>query len=353
VIDKAVASANERHQNQVLIKDHIELQARCSHSIQLQLIILYTCGPLIAAMASAPSQQRPSPPEKSHGSAPISNQEEAVSTVQSESSHSATQNAQEGVFAVEARLPRVLENGNSEQDLNPSFVPPSQDRSKEIEPRHCWICLQDEGEDDSDSTEWRSPCKCKLQAHEECLLEWIADLETPKRDDPDPVEIRCPQCRSKIQVARPRDYIVLAVDTVRDIVELLRVPAQISAAVGLLVSSSLVYGLNAVHLVFGTEDTRRLLMVGSIGQASSGVLRRYGSGWLLGKLFGAMIYSDPLLPSNSLVGWGPFAFALPFVAPVLILSRTRLADSISILLPLPVSQAWRSIILPLGANSER
>jgi RING-variant domain len=285
-------------------------------------------------MASAPSQQRPFPPEQSSSSAPESNQGEAAQ------SKSTIQNLREGALVAEARSPRVIENENSEQYLNPPSVLALQDpNEKEIEPRHCWICLQDEGEDVSDSTEWRSPCKCKLQAHEECLLEWIADLEAPKRDDPDPVEIRCPQCKSKIQVARPRDYIVLAVDTVRDIIELLRVPAQISAVVGCLVSSSLVYGLNAVQLVFGTEDARRLLMVGSIRQGSSGVQRRYGSEWLLDKLFGTMLYSDPLLPSNSLVGWGPFVFALPLIAPALILSRTRFADSISIFLPLSVSRA--------------
>ena len=143
-------------------------------------------------------------------------------------------------------------------------------------------------------------------------------------------------------MARPRDYIVLAVDCMRNVVEMIRVPAQISAVVGCLVSSSLVYGLNAVQVVFGTEDTIRLLRVGAIGPVGPGALQSYGGG-LLDKLFRTVLYTDPLLPSNCLVGWGPFAFVLPFVAPALILSRTRLADFTSVLIPLPVSQCQETL----------
>jgi len=45
--------------------------------------------------------------------------------------------------------------------------------------KRCWICFNDETEDDESSSEWRSPCSCSLVAHEMCLLDWIADMEAP------------------------------------------------------------------------------------------------------------------------------------------------------------------------------
>ena len=76
---------------------------------------------------------------------------------------------------MESQLPCILDQS--------TFVQNQKQTRDQVEPRRCWICLQDESEDITHTSEWRSPCKCKLQAHEECLLEWIADLETPKRDN--------------------------------------------------------------------------------------------------------------------------------------------------------------------------
>lgn len=50
-------------------------------------------------------------------------------------------------------------------------------QQEEQEPRRCWICFNDETEDDATTSEWRSPCTCSLVAHEKCLLDWIADME--------------------------------------------------------------------------------------------------------------------------------------------------------------------------------
>jgi hypothetical protein len=288
-------------------------------------------------MASAPSQRHSSPPEQTTSSAPTLRHDDDSdgSDAQSTRGVPTTQSLQDGARRPEARSPRVLEDdANAAPCFDPSFVPPDQNQA---EPRHCWICLDDEGDDAERLSEWRSPCKCRLQAHEECLLEWIADLEAPKHGGPRLVEICCPQCKGEIQVAPSRDYIVLAVDIVRDIIGLLSLPAQISALVGCLASSSLIYGLNAVHLVFGTEDTMKLLRIGAIGQVGPGALQRYGKSWL-DKLLWVMPYTDPFTPSNYLVGWGPFALALPLVAPALALSRTRHADAISMVIPIPVSQ---------------
>ena len=67
------------------------------------------------------------------------------------------------------------------------------------EPRHCWICLTDEGSD-STTNDWRSPCSCNLTAHEECLLQWISETESTSRKEGLPRQkIQCPQCKSEIR----------------------------------------------------------------------------------------------------------------------------------------------------------
>lgn len=53
-------------------------------------------------------------------------------------------------------------------------------QQEDEEPRRCWICFNDETEDDATTSEWRSPCTCSLVAHEKCLLDWIADMEVRK-----------------------------------------------------------------------------------------------------------------------------------------------------------------------------
>jgi len=77
--------------------------------------------------------------------------------------------------------------------------------------KKCWICFSDSNEDTPETSPWRDPCPCALVAHEECLLDWIADMEAPKnirnRSLTSP-QITCPQCKSEIKLARPRNYIV-------------------------------------------------------------------------------------------------------------------------------------------------
>jgi hypothetical protein len=42
------------------------------------------------------------------------------------------------------------------------------------EERRCWICF---GDSSDSQGKWVKPCKCSLDAHQKCLLEWIAEKQ--------------------------------------------------------------------------------------------------------------------------------------------------------------------------------
>ena len=121
-------------------------------------------------MASLPpqrpaSQRRPSPPAEASSS---SHQEE---TTRSSSFSAASVDSQTLLL----NSPQAQAADNKQSD-----APQLQE---DDEPRKCWICFNDETEDDDTTSEWRSPCTCSLVAHEKCLLDWIADMEGMFNED--------------------------------------------------------------------------------------------------------------------------------------------------------------------------
>jgi hypothetical protein len=74
----------------------------------------------------------------------------------------------------------------------------------------------DEGEEGGSTSPWKSPCPCSLRAHEECLLEWIADKEATNAKDglAGIVKIECPQCKATLKIQRPKEMIVLLTDLI-------------------------------------------------------------------------------------------------------------------------------------------
>jgi hypothetical protein len=218
----------------------------------------------------------------------------------------------------------------------------------QTEPRHCWICLQDEGEEeDQDKHEWRSPCPCNLQAHEECMLEWIADREAEDaRGGRTTSTILCPQCKSEIKVQRPRDIIVSLYGIVRSIGRLLIIPTGLSAVTGILYSGSMVYGINTFYLIFG-EDVAHDILYGNNGQR-----KLFEDGWLLSKLAERISHhlsgwqspllklfniTDPFMPYYTTAEAAKLFFGMPLIAPALIISRTSLAEHAFAILPITVS----------------
>jgi hypothetical protein len=169
------------------------------------------------------------------------------------------------------------------------------------------------------------------------MLEWIADLEAPnsRRGRP-PSKILCPQCKAEIQVERPRDIIVSTVDVLNKTGRALILPAGFSALFGCLYSGSLVYGLNSLYLVFGSDYVDELVRRHS---RDVSIVRKLIGNRPYRFLLTLTEFTDPFMPMSDLLSLEMF-LGLPMVAPALILSRTRLADFVFAILPVPVSYCF-------------
>jgi len=178
--------------------------------------------------------------------------------------------------------------------------------------RRCWICFADENEDAPDASRWRSPCPCNLTAHESCLLDWIADLETAASTSPRKIE--CPQCKSEIKIARPTSMVVKGVQAVERCCATIVVPGLAAAFVGGVWSACFVHGALSVMMVLGAEDWQRLVEANAVGAGRLGMdfYGRQGA-----KMIGAKM-----------------ALGLPMVPIVLVLSRTKVADGLLPMLPM-------------------
>lgn len=171
------------------------------------------------------------------------------------------------------------------------------------------------------------------------MLEWIADLEAPnsRRGRP-PSKILCPQCKAEIRVERPRDVIVSTIDLLNKTGRTLILPAGFSALFGCLYSGSLAYGLNSLYLVFGSDYAEDLVRRHS---EDISVVRKLIGNRMYRVILKLTEYTDPFMPMSDFLSLEMFV-GLPMVAPALILSRTRLADYVFAILPVPVSIASRN-----------
>ncbi|KAM0720723.1 hypothetical protein Q7P37_004860 [Cladosporium fusiforme] len=191
----------------------------------------------------------------------------------------------------------------------------------------CWICFADANEDTPDTSPWRDPCPCALVAHEECLLDWIADMEAPKNSRNRSLgapQITCPQCKSEIKLARPRNYIV---DLTRGLERLgtrLIWPSAGFLLTNLVIKGSFALGEHTVYRIFGMHDGFRILRP---------LLRQR-----------VMPQIDFDLPARAVAARVLYEFTerarhwrlyvgVPLISPLLILSRTGLADSVLPVLP--------------------
>jgi hypothetical protein len=69
--------------------------------------------------------------------------------------------------------------------------------------RSCFICLLNSEE--TPNATWVNPCPCTLEAHEPCLLRWVAESEASPTNRR---KLRCPACHAKIVVVEPRDAFI-------------------------------------------------------------------------------------------------------------------------------------------------
>ncbi|KAL3427871.1 hypothetical protein PVAG01_01380 [Phlyctema vagabunda] len=226
------------------------------------------------------------------------------------------------------QAPEAQETAPSVPTLAPAPIVPPQEGD---EPRECWICREDDTDEGPEqSSEWRSPCPCSMQAHEACLLQWITDIETQRSADVLPSQIVCPVCKSPYQIERPRDYIVVATDTVRNFARSMIFPTAVSTVLGTTYSGFMIYGINSLHLVFGLEHARYIMSPSSRDLMVRNSMSQNPVSLLV---HGAMKIMDPFFPNtDSVANWKLFV-GLPLIAPALVLSRIRLADPIFAFLP--------------------
>ena len=168
-----------------------------------------------------------------------------------------------------------------------SQAPPNPD-----EPRKCWICFSDETEDTPATSTWVSPCPCVLQAHQSCLLDWIADLQSPKRKKAK--KVQCPQCKSDIQVFQPHSLSIELARACQKIAGKLIWPAAGICVVSTVLAGLTVHGCATMGLLLGSSGFRNFV---------ESLQRRQ-------------------------------VFLMPSIPVLLIISRTRVGDNVLPLLPL-------------------
>lgn len=156
----------------------------------------------------------------------------------------------------------TADNVESEQAEIPQRPPPLS-RASTLYREKCWICLSTRDEDPPSPpeppTEWRSPCSCSLQAHESCLLDWVADQEAPRRSGRSqtiPDQILCPQCKSEIKIQRPRDPIVALARRIDKSYSRATLPVLATSVVGTLFAGCWAYGRAATYVMFGPEHSK-------------------------------------------------------------------------------------------------
>jgi hypothetical protein len=204
-------------------------------------------------------------------------------------------------------------------------LPSADDPDSDI--KKCWICFSDSNEDTPETSPWRDPCPCALVAHEECLLDWIADAENTKNTRNrsfGPPQITCPQCKSEIKLARPRNYIV---DVTRGLERLgtrLVWPGALSLLSGLIIQGNFALGVHTIYRIFGAQDGYRILQP---------LLRQMVTPPLDFDLPPRVIASTILYKIAQHARHWRLYIGVPLITPLLVLSRTSLADSVLPALP--------------------
>ncbi|TLD10043.1 hypothetical protein PgNI_06618 [Pyricularia grisea] len=74
--------------------------------------------------------------------------------------------------------------------------------------RQCFICLLDSTET-PENEDWVNPCPCTLEAHQSCMLRWVAEMEAAgggsRNRGRRASTLQCPACKGNIQVFEPFD----------------------------------------------------------------------------------------------------------------------------------------------------
>ena len=266
-------------------------------------------------MASLPAHQQPQ--RRTNSNAWSNQAQPSTSPVRTRSEDSQT------LFL---NKPDSPEQQAASDPLPPSSTNPIDDAAV----KKCWICFSDSTEDTPETSPWRSPCPCALVAHEECLLDWIADMESPtntrRNNNHTGSHIQCPQCKNEIKLARPRNLVVEAVRSFEKWGADLVYPGAATVLFGTVYNASMAWGIHSIYAVFGADDGFRILRPLILNTVRRPIEFDNVSA-------SALRTSIMALLADHVIHWRLYV-GIPLITPMVILSRTTFIDSILPVLPI-------------------
>ncbi|KAL1311235.1 hypothetical protein AAFC00_001425 [Neodothiora populina] len=270
-----------------------------------------------SSMQPRPTSQRRPSPEHTSDSHAQSQPEPRRPRSQSQANSAASSEDSQTVVVNTSSILKEREEASSSL-IAPAAAPPHAD---EEDVKKCWICFSDETEDTPETSEWRDPCPCALVAHEDCLLDWIADMESPssRKRSLSPPRPVCPQCKTDVYLARPKNYIVESIKALERVSAKVTTPGILMLAFSTIVNACEAHGRYTIFTIFGPEDGLRIMRPVLDDIAHPHQVRN----WLDVKT----VFNDLLRHWRLRVG-------LPLITPLLVLSRTHFADSLLPVLPI-------------------
>ncbi|KAI0354327.1 hypothetical protein OH77DRAFT_1426410 [Trametes cingulata] len=172
----------------------------------------------------------------------------------------------------------------------------------------CYICREEEHHDNPEDPPraWTHPCSCTLVAHESCLLQWIKSAQQdPSRQQN---ALKCPQCGAQYELESDNPLILRILNAINGVLSGMGKAATAFGLVTLLTSFG--FSMYIVCTSYGAFAVKEFL-----GE----------------EMFNVLLTDDP-------TKWPLHAFVhLPIIPFSLILSRTRLFDSLPVV---PLLLAW-------------
>ncbi|SMR47433.1 unnamed protein product [Zymoseptoria tritici ST99CH_3D1] len=277
--------------------------------------------------ARQPSQSRRPATSEQPSQSPASASSQAAGSSQSHASSSPVRARSGDSQTIFVHKPDE-EDIQIEQELELGSQQAPQAQEEEEDEKRCWICFSDQSEDTPTTSPWRDPCPCALVAHEECLLDWIADLEAPGQQNRrgEYTTPKCPQCKAEIKLSRSTDLIVDASRAVDRIKSKVVTPTVLAMLSGGLHYMSTAWGIHSIYAVFGAEDGHRILR-----PVLYNTIRAPVEVYVNSPRHASRVMLDLFL--DRLQHWRLY-LGLPLIGPVLILSRMSFADSILPVLPI-------------------
>lgn len=168
----------------------------------------------------------------------------------------------------------------------------------------CYICLQTDA--DNPGATFVNPCPCSLEAHEECMLRFIAETEQQKRSGRSKGAMRCPACKEPIYVDEPYDaFLALRDNLYRRYSGLSPLVLVTIFGCGSIAGSAW-YGWSAAQTFAGPEAVERWVAGGVGGLTLTGGPRKYMS--LLPKILTLAAIGPTLVVTRAIPSLGHIFF---------------------------------------------